>query len=384
MIFGFLLAICFDPHLWTAATQPRWALLAVALPLLCAFSSPNHFELSKLLGLLFIAWASLSLIWTANILDGFGELIWILIIAQAYIYGNRLFSLASIFTGLALGITVSSAILIIPALRDLFVNSIVLVYPHGLWGNRNMMGEIAVLTLLGCLVYQRYWYIPGLLPAIFFYKPEIMSGTPSRGALLALVAGIGTWLWSRSKWQACVFAGIVFVGGAAFVALDHSHGSAANERLQVWEAVYSGTNLAGRGLGSLYTLAPYLSPIWDTAERRIDHAHNEFIEILFELGIFGATLYVAIIAIALRSASDSCRVILVGFLVISMFAFPWHIPANAFVGGLVMGHAIRGRQSLRDDYAHWRILLCRWFKAYQSHHSGNDRIAAVGGEIQSI
>ena len=383
MIFGFLLAITFDPNIWTAATQPRWALLAISLPILCAISSPNNFDLTKFIGLIFIAWASLSLFWTPNKWDGLGELIQLLIIAQAFVLGSRLSSLERIFTGLALGITISSAIILVPALQALFVNSIVQVYPHGLWGNRNMMGEIAVLTLLGCLVYQRYWLIPGLLPAIFYYKRMVMGGTPSRGALLALVAGICVWLWSRSKWATGIFIGVILVTIAATRGLDN-HDGAAIERLQVWQAVYGGVDLAGRGIGSLYTLAPYLSDLWDTTERRIDHAHNEFIEILFNLGIVGATTYIAIIAIALRSSDAGTRVILVAFLVISMVAFPWHIPANAFVGALVLGHAIRGRHGLRYDYHYWRILLRHFHEACRAYYPGNNSGGKAGGEIQPV
>src|SRR6185437_14554439 len=68
--FGFALAICFDPFTWTGATSPRWALLAVSLPLLLWISSRNHFTLAHLTGLVFIAWASLTLTWTANRWDG--------------------------------------------------------------------------------------------------------------------------------------------------------------------------------------------------------------------------------------------------------------------------------------------------------------------------
>lgn len=39
MIFGFLLAICFNPYIWTAATQPRWSFLAIALPIMIWMNS---------------------------------------------------------------------------------------------------------------------------------------------------------------------------------------------------------------------------------------------------------------------------------------------------------------------------------------------------------
>ena len=287
MIIGFLLAIAFDPYSWTGATSLRWALLAITLPGLCLISLPNNFDLTKLLGIGFIAWAAISLTWSPNQWDAYGTFIQLLIIAAAFVYGNRVSSLKPIFTGLAIGVTVSAAILLSPTLQGLTSGSPVSTYPHGLWGNRNMMGEIAVLSALGCLAYGRYWFIPGLLPAIFYYKPEIMSGVPSRGAVGALMAGICVWLWPRSKVLSGLLAAALLIGGTAALGFGNRFGP-VYERLEVWQAVLHGVTLRGNGLGSLYTLAPYLTDIFDTTMRRVDHAHNEFIEILFELGVIGA------------------------------------------------------------------------------------------------
>src|SRR6185437_5489632 len=101
--FGFALAICFDPFTWTGATSPRWALLAVSLPLLCQFGSRNHFTLAHLTGLVFIAWATISLIWTANLWDALGAMISLLIICQSVVFGTRITTsnLAKLFMGLS-------------------------------------------------------------------------------------------------------------------------------------------------------------------------------------------------------------------------------------------------------------------------------------------
>ena len=156
-IFGFLLAIAFDPFTWTGATSLRWALLAAVMPLLCVFQSPKNFTFLHLLGLIFIAWATLTLIWTTNLWDGLGQLIQIGLLGVITLYTHRLRTLEPIFKGLALGIAISSLILLIPALK---FPSIVLIYPHGLFGNRNMLCEVAVLTLLGLMVYRAWFPTP--------------------------------------------------------------------------------------------------------------------------------------------------------------------------------------------------------------------------------
>jgi O-antigen ligase len=368
MILGFLLAIAFNPFTFTGATSPRWALLAVALPFLCLRSPPGNFTITHLLGLVFIAWASITLIWTANLWDGLAALILIIILTSAFVYGTRLQSLNYIFTGMALGISVSSLILIIPPLHNL--PSIVLLYPHGLFGNRNMLAEVAVLTALGCLAYKQYWYIPGLLPAIF-WQPI------TRGAILAGLAGFGCWLWPRSKTLTAVLAGAVCIAALAAYSLDYRIGS-VDERLAAWQAILSHITLSGHGLGSLYTLSPYLTDHWDTTVQRLDHAHNEAIEVLFELGIIGLAAYIAIIAIALGSAAADIRIVLVGFLVISCVAFPWHIPANAFIGALCLGHAVRHGAALRWRDFHWRSILRLGLKGGADHGDERPILAGFG------
>lgn len=379
MIFGFLLAIAFDPYIYTGATDPRWALLAISLPILIATTPSNNFTVPHLLGLIFIAWASLTLTWTSNLWDGLGEMIHLFVCGLAIVYGSRLMTLEPLVKGLALGITISSLILLVPLLR---FDSVVSIYPHGLFGNRNMLSEIAVLTALGLIAYRKWLYLPGLAPAIFYYKPEIIGGSLVRSAMLALCVGVIAFIWQWSR-RAALLA-MLFIAFAAFETLIHGWklGSII-ERIEVWQAVWNGTNWLGHGIGSLFTLAPYLSAGWDTTVQRIDHAHNDFLEIAFELGFIGAGLYAGIIAYAVCAADRKILPVLLGFLVISEVAFPWHIPANAFVGALVIGHAIRDGKPVREFSYGWRALLRAW------HEQLGDSIrrrpkSAFRREIQSI
>lgn len=371
MAFGFLLAVAFDPFSFTGATSLRWALLAVALPVLLWFSEPGEFNLPKLIGTLFVTWTALTFTWTANVLDGTGELIQLCIIATSFVWASRANSLAPIFMGLGAGIAVSSIILIIPPLHNL--PSIVLLYPHGLFGNRNMLAEVAVLTLLGCLAYRRYWFIPGLLPAIF-WQPQ------TRGALLALVVGLACWLWTRSR---VLCGGLVVLSAVGLWLAIDLRPSSVTERFYAWEAVLNHLTIFGKGIGSLYTLSPYMTDVFETTIRRLDHAHNEFLEILFEQGIPGIVLYVSLIGCASWAAKPDTRIILAGFLVISCVAFPWRIPANAFIGAIVLGHAIRSWRPLRDDYAHWRALLRTRYEKWHTDYIGAGQPEA-GSQIQPV
>lgn len=371
-IFGFLLAVIFDPFTWTGATTPRWALLAVGLPLLLRLSAPNHFTLAHLVGILFALWTALTITWTANIWDGAGQLLILLIIVQAFIYGEKSLKLEKIFIGLAVGISASSLILIIPPLHTL--PSIVLVYPHGLFGNRNMLGEIAALTLVGCVVYRLYWFIPGLLPALLW--PPI-----ARDALLAVAAGLILWIWPKHRTIAlvCIALGII----ALYFGIEYRP-SSVEERFTAWSAVLNNLTFFGHGIGSLYTLSPYMTDAWDTTARRLDHAHNEFLEILFEQGIPGLVLYTALLSLAYRSADWATRSILSAFLVISCVAFPWRIPANAFVGALCLGHAVRNGRPLRDEYHAWRTYVRAWLGSHWTGFQWQHQRIAMGEDIKPV
>ena len=372
--FGFALAVIFDPFTWTGATTPRWALLAVGLPLLLRFSERNHFTLAHLVGVLFALWTALTILWTANLWDGLGESIQLGLIILTFVWGTRLSSLGTVFIGISAGISVSSIVLLIPPLHTL--PSIVLVYPHGLFGNRNMLGEIAAITLVGCVVYRLYWFIPGLLPALFWLPI-------SRGAVLAAAAGIVCWLWPRSRWPAYgLIAAVILASIVVYV--FGLRVSSIDERFSAWNAILHNLTFFGHGIGSLYTLSPYMTDAWDTTARRLDHAHNEFLEILFEQGIPGLVLYTALLSLAYRSADWATRSVMAAFLVISCVAFPWRIPANAFVGALCLGHAVRNGRPLRDEYHAWRAYVRAWLGSHWTGFQCQHQRIAMGEGIKSV
>lgn len=336
MIFGFLLAIAFHPYIWGGTTSPRWALLAVALPVLIAFQSPKHFTSLHLIGLAFMAWSLFTLLWTVNRFDGVDELIKFVILGIAFVYGSRLESLRGTFAGLAIGLTVSSLI-ITTSLKDYLPHEVVSIRLGGLFSNPNMLAEAAALTLVGCIGFRLWALIPGLLPAVVF--------TGSRGALLGIVVAFGTWLWSKSRFAASTLASIVLVIAVLALVFDY-HAQTFIERLHLWSETLAGITLAGHGLGSFYTLFPALTVSWDMAEIRPDHAHNDALEILFETGIVGLGLYCCFIGLAFSSADQVGRCLLAAFIAISMFAFPSHLPVTAFIFAVVAGHAAVRRRPL--------------------------------------
>lgn len=235
-----------------------------------------------------------------------------------------------------------------------------------------MLGEVAVLTALGCIAYKRYWFIPGLFPAIF-WQPV------ARDSLLALAIGLLAIIWQHSKTLALTVAAFGFLGMIVLLT-DPTRIGSLNERIELWQMVWQGSTWTGHGVGSLYTLAPYLSGVWDTTISRIDHAHNDALEIFFELGLFGIILYGGIIGYALICADSKTMPVLLGFLVISSVAFPWHIPANSFIGALVIGHSIRNGKPVRNLYNDWRSSIRDWHET-KPVRGGFGRPSAIGSSV---
>ena len=183
MIFGFLLTALYVPGIAGAATTPKWALLAVALPVLLLMrgDSPRKFTLSHLFGLGFVAWAAVSLIWTPNRLDGMGELIKLVILTQVFLLGARMepHHLSSLLCGLAIGLLPSAAVVLIQTWQpDIVLHA---TPNSGLFVNSGSLAEIAALVMIGLLTIQgRYWQ--GLL---FMLLLPCLILPMSRGAYLA-------------------------------------------------------------------------------------------------------------------------------------------------------------------------------------------------------
>ena len=368
MIFGFLLAVAFNPFIYAAATVPRWALLSVALPLLLWQQSPSYFTPLHLIGCLLVSWCALSLAWTANGYDGLGELGQLALIAQAFVLGNRLGSMREIFKGLAIGLIVSSLLVATPLYQ--FMIGPVSVEHEGLLGNRNMLSEAAVLTLLGCIGYRLWWFIPGILPSIFVWPQE-------RASMLALIVAAGCWLWSYSKWLT-VACGAAVIGAGLSYAFFGDRISSTSQLIQIWSDTSKGLTFWGHGIGSFLTLFPFLTSTIDIVVSRPEHAHNDFLEIIFDYGFIGAFLYASFTVVAIGVADRIYRPILAAFLVIGCFSFPWHVPVTAFIGACVIG-CIAGRGfDLRSFNDVWRNRVFSWIGLFQERGRCHQTYASGG------
>lgn len=374
MILGFLLTAAYWPGIAGAATTPRWALLAVALPIVllfkredscaasqdhagiradCGLSRSSSFTLIHLFGALFLTWSAISLIWTPNWLDGANELIKLVILVQAFVFGSRLESLRPILIGMALGLILSSIMVLIQlGWPDIVLHT---TTHSGLFINSGSLGEIAALVLIG-LVYlnisgPRFYPILtiGILPCVIL--PQ------SRGSWLALIAAFTFWLWSKSKLSALVLMALAAISFTYSLHINF-HISSVIQRWGMWTDAMAGMTWLGHGIGSTWTAYAPLSNTLDIFKERPDHLHNDWLEVGFEGGIVGVIALCGLAYSVLRARNSGISLcVLVGFAAEAFVGFPFHVPCTAFLAALCLGHLVRGGPSLLELVHNSRIFL---------------------------
>jgi len=113
-------------------------------------------------------------------------------------------------------------------------------------------------------------------------------------------------------------------------------------RLGTWYDAMHGFTVLGRGLGSFIVEFPRFQQYSSPLSLRWENAHNDIVQILFELGIGGFVL-IALFAIRLAQAERRPEFYaLVVFLVEGLFGFPLYQPVTgglaAVCAGCIFGH----------------------------------------------
>lgn len=333
---GLLLPICYVVGLTGASVPAQWPFLSAALtPVLWrrAAMTPLHW-----LGLFFIAYAAINMFHTRVIWDGLYGLWIIAIWALSFWLGSSLTSLRPIWKGLAVGLTISTAVAIIQwfGYNPVYVNT---GNPAGLLINQTVQSAAIALVILG-LINERLWfYIPALLPGLY------LAG--SRGGWVVLGLGLA----AKIRWYIAL---LPLAALGAYYLLFH-HGPTDINRLEIWRAAWLNLTPFGLGTGSfneIYIQRP-------TFLLHPEFVHNDYLQLLFEYGI-GAIPIFAILAIALAQTSAPTQPILLAWAVLAIFYFPLYCPITAFLGALLAGHLSRGLTLNLAPLHHWRSSLLLW------------------------
>lgn len=313
---GLALAVCFVPG-YTGATIPtQWVLLSAILPLSLWRSAPP--SICLWLWGIFLTYAALSTLWSTNIYTSVLGLWYAAIWALSFWLGTSLPSLAQLWKGLAIGLSISSLVAVAQAFGYHPVEAHE-GYP-GLLYNTTAQGASIALILIALASHRLWWYMPPLAVGLVLSQ--------SRGAALILAATALT----RIHWLAAIAA--LILGALAY---SFWLNPADSQRLQIWGYALRGLTFFGWGPDSFNDV--YF--LWRGALTHAEFVHNDYLQLAFEYGL-GALAIFAIFGLALTIPSTEWP-ILFSVAVLATFFFPLYHPLTAFIAFVATGHASRCR-----------------------------------------
>ncbi len=213
---------------------------------------------------------------------------------------------------------------------------------------RLLLGSVIIILILTLTLTAARGGITSFLVAISFMPVLLLRSRTGKKAFLTLsiilLLGFFYAMWIGLE---PVFAKFSRVESELYT---------MNGRLPVWRSTLelSRDHLwTGTGLGTYVHAFRQYKPIGLFRGMLVDHAHNDYLELLSETGIIGLLLFVWLILCFMRSlkmqspTSIACLVSVIAILLHSLTDFSLQIPANAllFSALLAMGTIGRGPRS---------------------------------------
>jgi O-antigen ligase len=264
--------------------------------------SPNHFGIAALLGILFLAWSGLSLLWTPAPASSVGYYLSYVVQALISYMLCRLYPLRDVFRNVFKGTAYAAAISTLLAL-------VLTDYSGGRLGTElGSFGTIATSACLGIMavLYLRLnrdiekgiaiIFVISMLLALYltFGKTEIIALAVA-GVVYVLCAP-GTWRRRsiRISRMALGVALALIVLSPKIASYQSLGGGATAETLTgrtvLWGLTYkqiaSGPFIRGFGILALREMGP--NPFSGTVH--VAHAHDEFLQLWFNFGLVGVAL----------------------------------------------------------------------------------------------
>lgn len=333
---GVAVSAAFWPGMLSAAWTPRWAVLAVGLPLTSRLDPRALPQGAQGVLVFMLALGALSLIASPYPQAGAYDLINIAILCMAFLAGANVDSLDPLFTGLCWGLAVSVGIAIIQALGvdwAVDLGNPADTHANGLFFSSEVLAEFAALLAVWAVLRHSWtWAAIAAVPLVL---------CASRVAFI--VAGVGVLLGFRPSrpylFRTLLLVGVVAaIAAATMLSSDTYKIGSAGTRLVIWGATALSAADAplGNGLGWFIAAHPYEML-----------AHSDALQALVELGI-GSVVLLAIPYMVWRSGrgSDAERALFYAACVAVVFSFPLHFPASGFLTAVLAGFLVGGRHSV--------------------------------------
>lgn len=329
---GFAVAVAYWPGMFSAAFVPRWAVVAVGVPMVADLDPRRIPEWCRALLLFMLAVCAVSLLGTPDPRSGGLDLIYIVLLCGAFLWGSQLETLDDLMAGLAIGLGISSVM----AIHYWWTLSG--AKPPGLFYNPEVLAEFAALVLVWTVIRGKLWLIPLTLPSVAL--------SSSRVAIAATLAAILFAFRPKSKaLTAFLVLGLILAGIASVLLLNFGKAASADYRLTIWGATIMAFTPAGNGLG------------WfDVAHPAEEFAHSDVLQALAELGVPAVLLLaIPVMAFTGKQRNRAERAVFFAGCLMVCVSFPLHMPAQGFVIAVVAGHLLGIRPLVRVGHDHSRV-----------------------------
>lgn len=317
---AFGVSIAFWPGLAGAATSPRWAIAALSLWAM--------------------EWYCLPFVALCFCVLSFDAAVHWAIVSAAFSWGIRLARTKTLGLGNAgcrslsdgrsafdrvilwtsWGVAVSGIAVIAQVLGWTGVDQA--VAPAGLFVNKNLLGEAACLALIATLTFKPSGPKWAANINITLISTAIVL-TQSRSVWCGTLMGL--FLLSSSRLRYWGLVTLPFLALSVWW-LGYLDGETLSQRFAFWyEAV---PRLALFGNGSYDELFNF---------GRATQLHNDWLQLVYELGLFGLIPLAVVLAACWNSQAVP---FVAALLIIGFFGFPLQMPATAWFAAFVIGHSL--------------------------------------------
>lgn len=308
-LLGFAVSAAYWPGMLSAAFTPRWAVIAVGLPLLTRMDPRDVPEPLRWVLAALLAVGAVSLAGSPDPKGGALDLIFMVLLCGTFVAGAGLTSLDGVMTGAAAGLAISAILCTFQTV------------PSGLFYSSEVMAEFAALVFV-------WGALRPNLPAVMIAAIPIALS----GSRIAIVMAAVALLLAARQSPRVTASGLVVLATAAVASLMIFKPESAADRIDLWAATVAALMPLGHGLG------------WFGATYPSDFSHSDVAQALAELGAAAALLAaIPIFVITRDRGNDAERAVFWAACFEAVVSFPLHMPATGFVAAIAAGHLVSRR-----------------------------------------
>ena len=340
---------------WTGVSIPtNWIAMSLLLPWLAwkrVDMTPLHW-----LGLAFLVYAGASILWSTTGLGATEELWHWGMFTLCFMIGSQTDDLRPLWKGFAIGCGISSAVAVAQwfGASD-FVLTANWGKPPGLFFNNAVAGAVAAMVIAGLASeFLWVWALP-VLPLLVLSQ--------SRGAWAALAGAYVVTILARLYWrERLIFLCALAI--PAVLAVWFLHMPSDNIRWGYWSTIIPQITWFGHGAGSSQSLYA----ITKDALVHLGHAHNDYLNLVYEYGLGSAPLLLLAWLLVEDRDAISWPPYVCG-IILCLYFGTLETPVTGFVLCVVAGRLARDLGVAWDHGFYWGLgrFLCATARQCRTH-----------------